>query len=211
MRPVLDDPAAIEHQDPVHRPHGRKPVRDHDCRPPLDQPLHRHLDRRLALGIQAARRLVQNQDRRRCQESPRDRHALPLAAGKLHATLAHQRRVTLGLADDEIMRIREPRGALDLLGARLRPPISDVFRQRAVKQRRLLRHHGDVPAQAFLRHRGHVLAIDADAAALHIVQPLDQPHRGRFSRAGWAHQPHPFARPDHHRQILEQRSAPCAP
>ena len=47
---------------------------------PARQPLHRLLHRALALGVERARRLVEQQDRRVAQDRPRDRQPLALAA-----------------------------------------------------------------------------------------------------------------------------------
>jgi len=53
MGALLDDVAAVEHQDTIEAAHGREPVRDHNRGAPLHQPLHRLLDQRLRFRIEA--------------------------------------------------------------------------------------------------------------------------------------------------------------
>ena len=115
MVALLDDAAAVEHQDAVEAAHGRQPMRDHDRGASLHQPLHRLLDQRLRLRVQARRRLVQDQHARIRQERPRQRHPLPLAARQLDAALADQRAVALRQARDELMRVGDPGRLLDLI------------------------------------------------------------------------------------------------
>ena len=93
---LLDDAAAVEHQQPVERPHRRQPVRDDERGAAHHQPLHRLLDQHLRFRIEAGRRLVEDQDRRIGEEGARDGHALALAARQLDAALADQRLVALG-------------------------------------------------------------------------------------------------------------------
>ena len=62
-----------------------------------------------------------------------------------------------------------------------------------MQQRGVLRHHGDLRAQAFLRHRGDVLAVDQDAAALRVVEMQQQVHQRRLAGAGRADQPDALA------------------
>jgi hypothetical protein len=52
-----------------------------------------------------------------------------------------------------------------------------------VEQRDLLRDDRDRRAQGVLLDVGHVLAVDEDAAALGIVEPLDQGGERRLARA----------------------------
>ena len=86
--------------------------------------------------------------------------------------------------------------ALDLLAGRAGLAVGDVLRQRAVEQDRLLLHDRDLRAQAGLRHAGDVVAVDRDAPAIHVVQPLDQLDERGLARAGEADQPDLLARAD---------------
>src|SRR5260221_12930828 len=55
---LLDDLAAVEHENAIEAAHRRQPVRDHDRGTVLHQPHHRLLDQRLGLRIEARCRLI---------------------------------------------------------------------------------------------------------------------------------------------------------
>jgi hypothetical protein len=59
---------------------ARRTMRDHKRGPARQQRGHRFLNQLLALRVQIARCLIQNQDLRRCQNGPRDCQALLLPA-----------------------------------------------------------------------------------------------------------------------------------
>ena len=98
MRPLLDDPALVEHDQPVERGDRRQPVGDGDHRLAFHQPVEIVLDRRLDLRIERRGRLVEDQDRRILEHHAGDRDALALAAGQLDAALADMRVVALAAA-----------------------------------------------------------------------------------------------------------------
>ena len=52
---------------------------------------HRRLDQLLALGVEVAGGLVEDEDLRRCEDRAGDRQPLALAAGQLDAALADER------------------------------------------------------------------------------------------------------------------------
>ena len=133
---------------------------NHDRGAALHQPLHRLLDQRLRFRIEARRRLVQDQDRRVRQERPRQRHALSLAAGQLHAALADQRAIAGRQAGDEVVRVGQTRRVLDLRLRRAGATVGDVLGERAMKQDWLLLHDRDPAAQRLLRRVPHVLSVD---------------------------------------------------
>ena len=102
MRALLDDPPMIEHDHAIGAPHGAQPVRDDQRRAAAQQIFHRRLDRALALGVEARRRFVEDDDRRILEKDPRDRESLTLAAGQLHAALADARVEALRESLDEL-------------------------------------------------------------------------------------------------------------
>ncbi|MNS97763.1 hypothetical protein D3C72_1321090 [compost metagenome] len=77
--------------------------------------------------------------------------------------------------------------------------VEQVLADRPVQQRGVLRDHADLCAQAFLRDRGDVLAVDQDAAALDVVESQQQVDQRRLAGAGGADQPDLLARA--HRQV----------
>src|SRR5262245_18304615 len=60
----LDQAPALERDDAIRRPHCRKPVRDDENRPPLGDLLHVLLNDALALIVEGARRLIEDQNAR---------------------------------------------------------------------------------------------------------------------------------------------------
>ena len=75
---------------------GGQPVGDGKRGAPHGERFQRSLHQPLALVVQRAGGLVQNQDRRVFQEHARDGHALFLPAGELHPALAHAGLVAVG-------------------------------------------------------------------------------------------------------------------
>ena len=99
----------------------------------------------------------------------------------------------------------EPRRLLDLLLRGISARVSDVLRQRAMEQHRVLRHKANRAPKRFLRDVGHVLTVDQNAPAIKIVKPLDQLHEGGFAGARMADKPDPLARRNNQREILINR------
>ena len=62
--------------------------------------------------------------------------------------------------------------------------IGDVLRYRAAEQVNVLLHDADGPAQAVQRHAAHVLAVNQDLAARHIIETGDQVAQRCLAAAG---------------------------
>src|SRR5262245_36077449 len=77
---VLDQTAPIEGDDAVREPHGREPVGDDEDGAPLCDLVHVLLNDPLALVIEGAGRLVEDENARIGDESAGDGDALALAA-----------------------------------------------------------------------------------------------------------------------------------
>ncbi len=185
-------------------------MRDHDRGASLHQPLHRLLNQCFGFGIEARRRLIEDQDRRVGQKCARQRHALPLAARQLDAAFADQRAVTFRQPQDELMGVGQTRSLLNRSHAGSGPAIGDILGQRAVKQDRLLLHNGDLAAQRVLRGLGDILTVDQDAPAADVVKPLHQLDKGGLAGARAADEANAFAGADFHRQAVIQRRAMTA-
>ncbi len=190
---LIDDAALIQHHQPVHARDGREPVRDGNDGASAHQPVELLLDRRLDLGIERRGRFVQDQDRRILEDHPSNRDALALPAGELDAALAHMRveaAPSLPIFErlDEFQGMGAHRRRAHLLFVRLRPAVADVVADRAVQERGVLSHHGDVGAQALLGHQRNVLPVDQDPAFLRLEEPEQQVDQGRLAGAGLADQ-----------------------
>ena len=101
---ALDDAAVIEHEDARRVADGRKPVRDHEGGAALHHLVERGLHLALGGGVERARRLVEDQDRRVLQQRARNREALPLAARERTAALADGAVKPVPL--DQVVRLR---------------------------------------------------------------------------------------------------------
>ena len=88
---ALRDAPVLEHDDQIGAPDGRQPVSDNHRGAPSQQLRKRLEDQRFGLGVEAGRRLVEQQDRRVLEQRAGDRDALPLPAGEGHAALADRR------------------------------------------------------------------------------------------------------------------------
>ena len=117
VRAALDDLAVLEHQNLIGAPDRRQPVRDDERRAPLPQRPQAVLDQRLALAVEARRRLVEDQDARVRENRARDGDALPLAARQPHAALADDRVVALLEPLDELVAVRDAADRDDLVAA----------------------------------------------------------------------------------------------
>ena len=103
MRSRLGESSFLDHEQPRRAPQGRQPVRDREDRAPRDQSFERLLDLPLRLRIDAARRLVENENARIVQDRARDRNALSLAARERVSPLADDGVVTLSQLADEVV------------------------------------------------------------------------------------------------------------
>src|SRR5208337_2325625 len=81
--PDRRDLAPFEHEDRVRIDQRGQSVRNDDHRPPVGDPADVFVDDRLAVRIERARRLVENQDFRVENERPRNRESLPLATRQI--------------------------------------------------------------------------------------------------------------------------------
>ena len=88
MGALLHDPATVHHHDPVRLAHGGEPVRDDQRGPPAHHVAERFLHQPLALRVERAGRLVEQEDRRIAQDRASDRESLLLPAGQARAVLA---------------------------------------------------------------------------------------------------------------------------
>jgi len=64
----------------------------------------------------------------------------------------------------------------------------DVVSNRAVEQKDILQHDGDVLAQALSRHITHIVPIDAYGASRDVVETRDEPGQRRLADTRGAHQ-----------------------
>src|SRR5262245_6730235 len=174
MGTVLDDAAALDRDDAVGAAHHRQPVRDDEHGAALHDLAHVALDRLLALVVERAGRLVENEEARIHHEGAGDGDALALPAGQARAALADDGIVALGQLEDEFMRASECRRRNDAVHRHRRIGERDVVAHRGVEQNILLQHHADLPTQPGNIDGGEIDTVDQHASALGHVKPLQQ-------------------------------------
>ena len=203
----FDDLALLQHHDPVRLGNRAEPVRDGQHCAPLAGGAQRVLDLLFRVGVERACCLVQQQDRRVLEQRARNPHALLFTARQLEPTLTHGRVVPVRQTHNEIMDLGGAGGVKDVLFARVVPAIGDVVADRVIEQHGVLRHHADGRVQTVLRHRTHILPIDAQRAVPHIVEAKEQPPDGGFARPGGANDGHGLSRFGHNRHSAQD--GPC--
>ena len=83
---------------------------DDECRPSLHELRQAFLNQSFALAVERGGRFVEDQDARVREDRPRDRDALPLAAGELDSPLADYCVVAVRERLDEVVAVGNRRG-----------------------------------------------------------------------------------------------------
>jgi hypothetical protein len=133
MGALLDNPATIDHQEPIGAPYRAEPVGNDQRGSSHQQLSHGILDEPLALGVQIAGGLVQDEDRRVLENGTGDGDALPLTSRQLDAPLADDRIVAVRQTLDELVGMGAPGSGLDLILGGARAGISNVLPNRAAE------------------------------------------------------------------------------
>src|SRR5918994_5521690 len=120
MAAALRDLAILNYEDKVGVPDSAQAVGDDDARPALQQRGQGSLDDRLRARVYVARRLVEDEDARVCQDRPGEREQLALALAECSASLTQNRVVTVREGLDEVVGVDHAGRGLDLLAGRLR-------------------------------------------------------------------------------------------
>lgn len=138
VRPIavtlLYQTTLIHHQNDISSQNGAEAVGYYQAGAAPHNPLQRLLDQGLALTIEAAGGLVQNQDTRIFENDPGDGEALFLAAAKTITPLANDSLVTFGQAVDEVMNVGRPASRLDLGLTGLRLGVEQIGFERVVEE-----------------------------------------------------------------------------
>src|SRR5262245_59237546 len=166
MGAVLDQAAALERDDAIRRPHGRKPVRDDENGPPLGDLLHVLLNDALALIVEGARRLIEDQNARVGDERAGNRDTLALAARQGRAAFADDRVVAFGQLEDEFVCSRQFCRRDYALHRHCGVGERDILAHRAIEQHVFLQDDADLAAEPCWVGQGEIHAVDQNASAL---------------------------------------------
>src|SRR5262249_8225684 len=104
MVAVFDDATALDGDDAIGVANGRQPLGDDYHGPPLRNLLHVLVNDPLALIVERARRLVEDEDARIADQRPGDSDALALAARQACPALADDGVVAERKLEDEVVR-----------------------------------------------------------------------------------------------------------
>src|SRR5215468_11283414 len=190
MGAVLNQTATVDGDEAVAPSYGRQPVRDDEHCAAAGKLRHILLNDPLALIVERARRLVEDQDARVGNKRACDGQTLALAAGQAGAPLAHNGVVTIGKLKDEIMGAGRLCGRNDPFD-RHRPVCQrDVVAHRAIEQDALLQHYADLTTQPGWIDHAEINTVDQNPPTLRHVEPLDQLGERAFAGARWANNAH---------------------
>src|SRR5260221_3634006 len=187
MAALLDDAAALEHENSVRMQHCTQPMRDEH----RDDVLVRRdvargaADRLIRVRIQRARRLVEDEQLCFAKQRARNGETLLLAAGDLHSSLADDGVEPLLRTAEERLRGGTTPYVEALRVRRARPHEQEVLANGAAEELRVLRHEADrlpeaVQVHPFVRH----LVVENGTVA-RAIEADEQLHQCGLARAGW--------------------------
>lgn len=156
--------------------------------PPCRQPPYGVDDARLALAVQARRRLVQQQERPVGEERPGEGEALALARGEPRAVLAQCCPHPVGQRRDEVVRARVPQRREDRLVVGVGPGEADVLGDGVREEVGALGDPGDTAAPAFEVQVTEVAAADPDVPLVGYGEPEEHVQQGGLADAARADQ-----------------------
>ncbi len=146
MLAVFDQPAALNGDDSVGAAHRRQAVSDDEHGAPFGDLIHVLLNHALALVIERARRLIEDEDAWIADQCARDRDALALPAREARAALADDGVIAFGQFQDEVLRARKRRRCDDPLHRYGRVRERNIVAHRSIEQNVLLQHDAHLPA-----------------------------------------------------------------
>ena len=180
---VLDQASGFERDDAICRPYSREPVRDDQNRPSFSDVPHVLLNDALALIVEGARRLVEDQNAWIGDQRAGNGDTLALATRKSGAALADDSVVAFAQLKDEIVCPRKASRGDDALHRHGRVGECNILSHRAVEQHVLLQDDSDLAAQPGRVDHGEIHAVHQDASAFRDVEALDELREGALARS----------------------------
>ena len=135
---LFNDPAAVDDHNTVGEARGRQAMSNDQGCTSCGGPLQRFNNGLFRSGIQAARRLIKNQNGRVAQNRARDGDPLFLSPGEAATSLRHESLVAFRESRNKLVGIGRYRGGNDRLVAGIGTAKSNVFADGAAEQQRVL-------------------------------------------------------------------------
>ena len=170
---LLADALFVQDENPVSALNGGQPMGDNQGGAVACQVLQGPLHHLLALGVQSAGGLVQNEDGRVLQKGPGNGKPLALASGQLYPPGADVRVVALGQLADKLLGPGPAGGGLHLLKGGAGLAVSDVLCHGAGEQGHVLLYQAHIPPQGPEGDGLNGRAVDGDLSGVHVVKPGD--------------------------------------
>mmetsp|Transcript_73984 Transcript_73984/g.173688 ORF Transcript_73984/g.173688 Transcript_73984/m.173688 type:complete len:360 (-) Transcript_73984:725-1804(-) len=184
MGALFDNLAPVHHGDDVGVADGAEAMGHDNAGAPDHQAVEGLLHELLALGVQRARRLVEEQDLGVLEQGAGDGDTLLLPSAKHDAALSALRVVALRQTLDEVVCVGQASGLLDAgVGADL-GSIHDVVLNGHGKQYGFLLHQPNLVAQPLGVVLQDVHPVNEDGSTLHVIEPLDEIDKGRLAAPG---------------------------
>ena len=154
----------------------------------LEHGRERLLDQAFGLGVDGARRFVEDDDGRIFQDDAGEGQELLLPCGESGAALLQRMFVAVLEAADKAVRVDELRRRDTFLIGGIRPSVADIFHDRALEDEGLLHQYADFLSQGLQRHFPDIMPVDAHTSLLHIIEPGQHVDDRGLARAGGAHE-----------------------
>ena len=183
VRADVVNAAALEDEDRIRIHQRGEAVRDDNQGAALRDAQQVGVDDRLAVGVERARRLVEDQDARIADQRAGDRETLPLAARQVCRALLDKGLIAARQALDELLGAGEPRRLHDFLETRIGLGGGNRLTDRAAEQKVLLQHDTEAGAQMIDIDLAQIVAVDLDEPLVVAVQQLQQARDRRLARA----------------------------
>src|SRR5260370_13170271 len=164
----------------------------------------------LRFGIERARRLVEQQDRRVAENGAGDRKALTLPARETYALLAEKGGEPAWQGVEEFGRMRRLGGGADLRLCGARSAEADIPPRIGSENHRILRHESDALAHLGRIGSTQIDPIDPHGAVLWVVKPQQQLDNRRLASPRRPDEPHPLAPQHGHPANPDLRAPPPA-
>ena len=205
MGSFLDHLTLVHHHDPVGRLHRGQAVGDDQGGAAAHGAGERVLHQTLILGVEGARRLVQQQDGGVSYQGAGDGQTLALTAGKGAPAFAYPLVEALGQSLDETARLGGVGRFGDLVQGRVLAAETDIVYGAAGEQGRVLGDQGEPRAHLARIGVADIDPVNSDKAAGRIIEAQQQAKHGALAGARRSHQRHGLAGPDGQGKALQSR------